>query len=87
MWAVPVSGFFLSNSYKSNNVKFLGLTLPDIFPQNSAILGLARNMHFWLAYIFLAFVVLHMIDQWKVVKALWRRFNQTMTRLKQSFAK
>ncbi|HLO89433.1 MAG TPA: cytochrome b [Nostocaceae cyanobacterium] len=87
MWAVPVSGFFLSNSYKSNNVKFLGLTLPDIFPQNSAALGLARNMHFWLAYIFLAFTILHIIDQWKVAKALWRRFTQTVAKLKPSAAK
>ncbi|HLP86998.1 MAG TPA: cytochrome b [Nostocaceae cyanobacterium] len=87
MWAVPVSGFFLSNSYKSNNVKFFGLTLPDIFPQNSEVLELARSMHFWTAYIFLAFVVLHIIDQWKVTKALWRRFTKATSRLKQSSAK
>ncbi|NET09210.1 MAG: cytochrome b [Merismopedia sp. SIO2A8] len=73
MVGVPLSGFFLSNSFQSQNVKFFGLIVPDIFPQNQAALGLARNLHFWLSYVFLAFVILHMIDQRKVVRALWRR--------------
>ena len=75
MWAVPVSGFFFSNSFQSNNVKFFWVvTLPDLFPQNSDLVGLGRNIHFWLGYAFLAFVILHSIDQWKVVRANWRRF-------------
>jgi cytochrome b561 len=78
MWAVPLTGFFLSNSYQPNNVKFMGLVLPDLFPQNNAILGLARNMHFWFAYAFLAFVVLHMIAQRKVVRSIGRRWAQVM---------
>ena len=73
MWAVPVSGFLLSNSFKSNNVKFFGLVLPDLFPQNRAMVEVGRSMHFWLSYTFLAFIVLHTIAQWKVVKANWRR--------------
>lgn len=73
MWVVPTSGFFFSNSFKSNNVKFFGIPLPDIFPQNSAMVDLGRNLHFWLAYIFLAFIVMHIVAQWKVAKALWRR--------------
>jgi cytochrome b561 len=76
MWAVPVSGFLLSNSFRANNVKFFGFVLPDIFPQDSAMESLGRNLHFWLSYSFLAFVVLHTIDQWKVVRANWRRFRQ-----------
>lgn len=75
MWAVPLTGFFLSNSYRPNNVKFFGIVLPDLFPQNQAVVDLARNMHFWFAYTFLAFILLHTILQWKVVRANWRRLR------------
>ena len=75
MWVVPMTGFFLSNSYKSNNVKFFGIVLPDIFPENSAMVELGRSMHFWFSYTFLAFILLHIILQWKVVRANWKRFT------------
>ncbi len=73
MWLVPVAGFFFSNSFKSNNVKFFGIVLPDAFPQNSAMVEVGRSLHFWLAYAFLAFVILHILGQKKVVRANWRR--------------
>jgi cytochrome b561 len=76
MWAVPITGFLLSNSFRPANVKFFGIVLPDIFPQDPVMVNVGRNLHFWLSYTFLAFVVLHMIAQWKVVKANWRRFSQ-----------
>jgi cytochrome b561 len=75
MWAVPVAGFLLSNSYKSNNVAFFGITVPDLFPENAAMVELGRSLHFWLAYAFLTFIVLHVIVQWKVVRANGRRFR------------
>lgn len=75
MWAVPVTGFFLSNSYRPNNVKFFGIVLPDLFLQNQAVVELARSMHFWLAYTFLAFILLHMLREWKVIRSNWRRFT------------
>ncbi len=75
MWLVPVAGFLLSNSYKSNNVKFFGILLPDLFPQNSAMVDVGRSLHFWLGYTFLAFVILHLLDQKKVVRANWRRLT------------
>lgn len=75
MFIVPVTGFFLSNSYKSNNVRFLWLTLPDLFPKNPDVVGLGRTIHFWIAYTFLAFIFLHIFHQWKVVRAFWRRFQ------------
>ncbi len=78
MWAVPLTGFFLSNSYKANNVKILGIVLPNIFPENKAVLDIARNSHFWFSYAFLAFVILHMIAQRKVVKAIYRRWTQAL---------
>jgi len=74
MWLVPVAGFLLSNSFKSNNVKFFGIVLPDLFPQNSAMVEVGRSLHFWLAYTFLAFVILHILAQKKVVRANWRRW-------------
>ena len=73
MFIVPTSGFFLSNSVRNNNVSFLGIVLPDIFPENRAIVGLASSVHFWLAYGFLALIVLHIINQEKFVKSFWRR--------------
>ncbi|MEM8722894.1 MAG: cytochrome b [Cyanobacteria bacterium P01_G01_bin.39] len=76
MWAVPVSGFFFSNSFQSGNVRFLWITLPDLFPQNSDLVELGRSIHFWLAYTFLAFIILHALDQIKVVKGFWRRIKK-----------
>lgn len=73
MWAVPIAGFLLSNSFRANNVSFFGLPLPDIFPQDQAMVGVGRAMHFWLAYTFLAFIAVHLIFQWKAAKANWRR--------------
>ncbi|MGL5059757.1 MAG: cytochrome b [Microcoleus sp.] len=75
MWAVPVAGFLLSNSFKNNNVKFFGIVLPDMFPQNSAMVEVGRSLHFWLSYTFLAFVILHTLAQKKVVMANWRRLK------------
>jgi cytochrome b561 len=75
MWVVPVTGYFFSNSFRAGNVKFFGLPLPDLFPQNSALVELGRGLHFWFAYTFLAFVILHTIAQRKVVWANWRRLT------------
>lgn len=80
MWAVPIAGFLLSNSFRSNNVSFFGLPLPDIFPQNQAMVNVGRTLHFWLAYTFIAFIAVHLIFQWKVVKANWRRFAKFISR-------
>lgn len=73
MWVVPFTGIFFSNLFQSNNVKFFGITVPDLFPQNSALVDLGRSLHFWFAYTFLAFVILHTLEQRKVLKANWRR--------------
>lgn len=81
MWAVPVSGFFFSNSYKSENVRFVWITLPDLFPQNSSFVELGRNLHFWLAYTFGAFIILHAFEQRKVVRGFWRRITKRKTKL------
>jgi cytochrome b561 len=75
MWLVPIAGFLLSNSFKANNVKFFGILLPDIFPEDSSMISVGRSMHFWLGYTFLVLILLHVIVQWKVIKANWRRFK------------
>lgn len=73
MLSVPISGFFLSNSYDHGNVPFFWFTLPDIFPENAAVVEIARDLHFWTSYTFLGFIVLHIVDRRKVVQSLWRR--------------
>jgi cytochrome b561 len=75
MVGVPITGFFFSNSFRANNVSLFGLVLPDIFPQNKNLVQIGRSLHFWLAYTFLIFIALHLISQWKVAKANWRRFS------------
>jgi cytochrome b561 len=76
---VPITGFFLSNSYRSGNVPFFWIaTLPDIFPKNPAVVDLARNLHFWLSYTFLAFIILHSIEQRKYLRSLWRRTSNAI---------
>jgi cytochrome b561 len=82
MLAVPISGFFLSNSYQSGNVPFFWVaTLYDVFPENAVVVELARSLHFWIAYTFLAFIVLHAIDQQKYVRSFWRRARQSLRKL------
>ncbi|GAB4379921.1 MAG: cytochrome b/b6 domain-containing protein [Elainellaceae cyanobacterium] len=79
MLIVPLSGFFLSNSYQSGNVPFFWIaTLQDIFPENEEVVELARDLHFWLAYTFLSLIVLHAIQQQKYLRSLWRRATQTL---------
>jgi cytochrome b561 len=75
MWLVPVAGFLLSNSIRNNNVPFFGIVVPDMFPKNPAMVEVGRSLHFWLSYTFLAFVILHLLDQKKVVRANWRRLT------------
>ncbi|WP_445173936.1 cytochrome b [Microcoleus sp.] len=75
MWLVPVAGFLLSNSIRNNNVPFFGIVVPDMFPKNPAMVEVGRSLHFWLSYTFLAFVILHILDQKKVVRANWRRLT------------
>jgi len=75
MWLVPVAGFLLSNSIRNKNVPFFGIVVPDMFPKNPAMVEVGRSLHFWLSYTFLAFVILHILDQKKVVRANWRRWT------------
>ncbi len=81
MLALPLSGLFLSNSYQSGGVPFFWMTAPDVFPENAAVVELARSLHFWLAYMFAAFIVLHIWQQKRVVRAYWRRTRAFLEKL------
>ncbi|MBE9195637.1 cytochrome b [Synechocystis sp. LEGE 06083] len=82
MLAVPLSGLFFSNSFKSSNVFFLGMTVPDLFSENEARVDLGRSLHFWLSYLFLTVIVLHVFQQRKVVRAIWRRWTEFLTHIR-----
>lgn len=84
MVVVPLAGLLLSNSYKAGNVAFFGLMVPDLFPENKAMVELGRSLHFWLAYTFLAFIVLHTLAKWRVVQANLRRLRDSLSRVRPS---
>jgi cytochrome b561 len=84
MVVVPLAGLLLSNSYKADNVAFFGLVVPDLFPENKAMVELGRSLHFWLAYTFLAFIVLHTLAQGRVVQANLRRLRDSLRRVRPS---
>lgn len=72
MLVVPISGFFYSNS-GGHDIAFFGIVLPRMFGVNQAVFEFARSLHFWLAYTFLAFIVLHTLEQRKFVRSTWKR--------------
>jgi cytochrome b561 len=84
MWIVPTTGVLFANSIQSHNVVFFGISVPDVFPPNLALVATARSLHFWFAYTLLAFIILHLLEQQKVVHALWRRFICFIKQTRQS---
>ncbi len=84
MWAVPLSGYWLSNSFKANNVSLFGLPMPDLFPVSREALSQARLAHSNTGKIFFVMIAIHLICQHKVVKANWRRFVDRVQQLRLS---
>jgi cytochrome b561 len=74
MLAVPLSGYWLSNAYKANNISLFGIPMPDIFPVNSEVVPQAGDAHGYTSKILAIAIIAHTIIQHKVVKANWRRF-------------
>ena len=66
MLIVPVSGFFLRN-FIGLDTTFLGIPVPSVFASSETWIDLARSSHFWLSYIFLVFILLHVLAHWKIV--------------------
>ncbi|MBD2384983.1 cytochrome b [Cylindrospermum sp. FACHB-282] len=79
MLIVPLSGYFFSNS-AGYEVKIFqtGLVLPRLFPTNKPLYDLAQSFHFWISYTFLAFIILHSVDQRKYLRAQMRRFSKAL---------
>jgi cytochrome b561 len=75
MFVVPLSGYWLSNAYHANNTSLFGISMPDIFPVNSDAAAQADVAHGTTSKAFAIFILIHLIAQWKVVKANWRRLS------------
>ena len=74
MFAVPLSGYWLSNAYHAHNINLFGLPMPDIFPVNSDAVTQAGAAHSRTSKVFAILIAIHFSCQHKVVKANWRRF-------------
>ncbi|WP_218081326.1 cytochrome b [Anthocerotibacter panamensis] len=72
MLALPVSGYYYSNIV-GRGVKLFGLPIPSLIPENKALGELASNLHFWLAYTFLAFIATHLLVQNRFLVTRWRK--------------
>ncbi len=85
MLLVPLSGYFDSN-VGSHDIRIFatGIVLPPLFPPNEQweVSGFADSVHFWISYTFLAFIILHALDQKKYLRAQLRRFSKaTLSRI------
>jgi cytochrome b561 len=74
MFAVPLSGYWLSNAYHANNISLFGIPMPDLFPVDSTASAQASAAHSRTSKAFAILIVVHFICQYKVVRANWRRF-------------
>jgi cytochrome b561 len=81
MFAVPLSGYWLSNSHRANNISLFGLPMPDIFPVSSVASAQANITHSQTSTAFAILIVIHFIYQYKVVKATWRRLSAWMLKI------
>jgi cytochrome b561 len=75
MFVMPISGYWLSNAYRANNISLFGIPMPDIFPLDSALATQLSSVHSRASRIFAVLIIIHFICQHKVVKANWRRFS------------
>jgi len=83
MLIVPVSGFFLRN-FTGLDTTFFGISVPPVFVADESWAGLSKNLHFWSAYVFLAFIFLHVVAYWKMV---WINVRKGFNNSKKAFFK
>ncbi len=74
MLAVPLSGYWLSNSDRNHNISLFGMPMPDIFAVSAESNASASAAHSYTSKAFALFILLHFACQHRVVKANWRRF-------------
>jgi cytochrome b561 len=82
MFAVPLSGYWLSNAYQAHNITLFGLPMPDIFPVDGEAASQAGAAHSRTSKIFAILIVGHSISQYKVVKANWRRLTAWIVKIR-----
>jgi cytochrome b561 len=75
MLAVPLSGYWLSNAYRTDNISLFGIPMPDLFAVDGEAVGQAAAAHSRTSKVFAILIVIHFIAQHKVVRANWRRFS------------
>ena len=77
MLLVPLSGYFLTNT-AGHEIRIFttGIVLPNLFSTNKHLAEFGKSLHFWLAYTFLSFIILHTVDQRKYLRAQVRRFSK-----------
>ncbi|KAM3090480.1 cytochrome b [Phormidesmis sp. 146-35] len=82
MLVAPITGFLIANSYGSQ-VPFFGLaTVTPIFTKNNAVVETARSLHFWLSYLFLACIILHILAHWNIVRSSGQRIQTTISKMR-----
>jgi cytochrome b561 len=69
MLIAPLSGLFLRN-FRGVDTTFFGISIPPVFAANSSWVAIAVSVHFWVSYIFLVFIGLHVMIHWKVVRCM-----------------
>lgn len=72
MLVAPVSGLCLRN-FMGADTTFFGIHVAPIFGLNSDAVELARSTHFWISYLLLAAILLHVLAHGKVMRSHWRR--------------
>ena len=82
MFAVPLSGYWLSNAHQANNINLFGIPMPDLFPVSSEGTSQAVAAHSRTSKVFAILIVIHFIAQHKVVKANWRRFGNWVVKMR-----
>ncbi|MBW4473798.1 MAG: cytochrome b/b6 domain-containing protein [Stenomitos rutilans HA7619-LM2] len=81
MLLVPLSGYLFSNANAKDIVIFgTNLVMPPLIGADKALAELGRSAHFWLSYTFLAFILLHGLDQRKYLRAFLRRSYKTIAK-------
>jgi cytochrome b561 len=82
MLVVPLSGYLFSNANDKPMIIFgTNIVLPPLIGADQGLAALGRSAHFWLSYTFLAFVVLHGLDQRKYLRAVVRRSYKAIAKI------
>ncbi|WP_194756676.1 cytochrome b [Aliidiomarina indica] len=59
MFAMPISGWLMQNAAGRPVVVFDMFALPSLLPQNLALYGFLREFHGWVAWAFIALILVH----------------------------